>query len=218
MSVIKVGVAEDQQIFRKGLVMLLNSFENITVLHEANDGSVLLDLMANDCPDVVILDYSMPIMGGIETSKEIRKRFNGVKVLILSMYDDEEFVEAAIENGANGYLSKDDDLSEIENAIKGILTNNYYLNDRVSKIFINSLMKQGKINPKFVTNEIEFSPDELRILNMISKEKTTQEIADAMSKSVRTIEKYRTRMMEKVGAQNSVGLVMYAVKNKVIEL
>lgn len=218
MSEIKVGVAEDQQIFRKGLVMLLNSFENIVVIHEANDGSVLLDQMAENCPDVVILDYSMPIMGGIETSKEIRKRYNGVKVLILSMYDDEEFVEAAIENGANGYLSKDDDLSEIENAIKGILTNNYYLNDRVSKIFINSLMKQGKINPKFVTNEIEFNPDELRIFHLISRENTTQEIADTMNKSVRTIEKYRTRMMEKVGAQNSVGLVMYAVKHKIIEL
>lgn len=218
MSEIKVGVAEDQQIFRKGLVMLLNSFENISVIHEADDGSVLLDQMAENCPDVVILDYSMPIMGGIETSKEIRKRFQGVKVLILSMYDDEQFVEAAIENGANGYLSKDDDLSEIENAIKGILTNNYYLNDRVSKIFINSLMKQGRINPKFVTNEIEFNSDELRIFHLISKENTTQEIADIMSKSIRTIEKYRTKMMEKVGAQNSVGLVMYAIKNKIIEL
>lgn len=218
MSEIKVGVAEDQQIFRKGLVMLLNSFENISVIHEADDGSVLLDQMAKNCPDVVILDYSMPIMGGIETSKEIRKCFQGVKVLILSMYDDEQFVEAAIENGANGYLSKDDDLSEIENAIKGILTNNYYLNDRVSKIFINSLMKQGRINPKFVTNEIEFNSDELRIFHLISKENTTQEIADIMSKSIRTIEKYRTKMMEKVGAQNSVGLVMYAIKNKIIEL
>jgi DNA-binding NarL/FixJ family response regulator len=218
MSEIKVGVAEDQQIFRKGLVLLLNSFENISVIHEADDGSVLLDQMAEECPDVVILDYSMPIMGGIETSKEIRKRFNGVKVLILSMYDDEEFVEAAIENGANGYLSKDDDLSEIENAIKGILTNNYYLNDRVSKIFINSLMKQGKINPKFVGNAIDFNSDELRILHLISKENTTQQIADNMNKSIRTIEKYRTRMMEKVGAQNSVGLIMYAVKHKIIEL
>lgn len=218
MSEIKVGVAEDQQIFRKGLVLLLNSFENIAVIHEANDGSVLLDQMAENCPDVVILDYSMPIMGGIETSKEIRKRFNSVKILILSMYDDEEFVESAIENGANGYLSKDDDLSEIENAIKGILSNNYYLNDRVSKIFINSLMKQGKINPKFVSNEIEFNSDELRIFHLISQENTTQQIADTMHKSVRTIEKYRTRMMEKVGAQNSVGLIMYAVKHKIIEL
>lgn len=216
MNQISVGVAEDQQIFRKGLVLLLNSFENISVTHEANDGSVLLDLMADNCPDVVILDYSMPILGGIETCKEIRKRFNGVKVLILSMYDDEEFVETAIENGANGYLSKDDDLSEIENAIHGILNNNYYLNDRVSKIFIDSLMKQGKINPKFVNNAIEFTPDELRILHLISQENTTQQIAGTMNKSIRTIEKYRTRMMEKVGAQNSIGLIMYAVKNKIL--
>lgn len=216
MTQITLGVAEDQQIFRKGLVLLLNSFENLSVTHEANDGSTLLDLMVENCPDIVILDYSMPIMSGIETCKQIRKRFDGVKVLILSMYDDEDFVEAAIENGANGYLSKDDDLSEIQNAIHGILNNNYYLNDRVSKVFINSLMKQGKINPKFVNNSIEFSPDELRIIHLISKENTTQQIADIMNKSVRTIEKYRTQMMEKVGAQNSVGLIMYAVKNKLL--
>lgn len=216
MNQITVGVAEDQQIFRKGLVLLLNSFENIGVTLEANDGSVLLDLMVENCPDVVILDYSMPIMGGIETCKQIRKRFTNVKVLILSMYDDEEFVESAIENGANGYLSKDDDLSEIENAIQGILKNNYYLNDRVSKVFINSLMKQGKLNPKFANNTIEFTPDELRILHLISQENTTQQIADTMNKSIRTIEKYRTRMMEKVGAQNSIGLIMYAVKNKIL--
>lgn len=216
MNQITVGVAEDQQIFRKGLVLLLNSFENITVTQEANDGSVLLDLMAENCPDVVILDYSMPIMGGIETCKQIRKRFEGVKVLILSMYDDENFVETAIENGANGYLSKDDDLSEIESAIQGILKNNYYLNDRVSKVFIDSLMKQGKLNPKFANNTIEFTPDELRVLHLISQENTTQQIADTMNKSIRTIEKYRTRMMEKVGAQNSIGLIMYAVKNNIL--
>lgn len=217
MQAIKIGVAEDQQIFRRGLILLLNSFENIEVVNDAENGSVLLDQMAENCPDIVILDYNMPVMDGIETTKAIRKKYPRVKIILLSMYDDELFVESAIENGANGYLSKDDDLYEIEMAIQGVINNNYYLNDRVSKIFINNLMQNGKINPSFVSNTIQFNQDEIKILCYISKEYTNQEIADELSKSVRTIEKYRARMIEKVGAQNSIGLVMYGIKNKIIQ-
>lgn len=218
MSIIKIGLAEDQAIFRKALIMLLNSFQGMEVVLDAENGSELLDKMAVNCPDIVILDYSMPLMGGIETAQAIRKKFPAVRVIILSMYDDEEFVEAAIENGANGYLSKDDDLQEIEQAIHGVLANNYYLNDRVSKVFINNLMQRGKIHPAFVSSSIDFTHDEIKILNLISKEQTNQQIADTMCKSIRTIEKHKTRMMEKVGAQNNVGLVLYAIKHKIIEI
>jgi two-component system, NarL family, response regulator NreC len=218
MNTIKIGVAEDQQIFRKGLIMLLNGFQGIEVIHEGENGQILLDKMEEAVPDVVILDYSMPVMGGIATAQHIRKNHPEVRIIILSMYDDEEFIEAAIENGANGYLSKDDDLNELESAIQGVLNNHYYLNDRLSKLFVNRLMSKGKINPKFHSVRVEFNADELKILDLISKEFTTQEIADNVSKSVRTIEKYRTRMMEKVGAHNSIGLVMYAIKHKIIEI
>lgn len=218
MSIIKIGIAEDQKIFRKGLVMLLNSFDSIIVVNEAENGYEIINQMANECPDVVILDYNMPLMGGIATTKEIRKKFPSVKIILLSMYDDEEFVENAIDNGANGYLSKDDDLSEIELAIKGVMSNNYYLNDRVSKVFINTLINQGKISPTFVKNDSVFSTEELKVLRLMSKEMTTVQIADELNKSPRTIEKQKTNMMEKVGAQNSIGLIMYGIKNKLIEL
>lgn len=218
MSIIKIGIAEDQKIFRKGLVMLLNSFDGIIVVNEAENGHEIINQMANECPDVVILDYNMPLMGGIATTKEIRKKFPQVKIILLSMYDDEEFVENAIENGANGYLSKDDDLSEIESAIKGVLSNNYYLNDRVSKVFINTLINQGKISPTFVKNDAIFSTEELKVLRLMSKEMTTVQIADELNKSPRTIEKQKTNMMEKVGAQNSIGLIMFGIKHKLIEI
>lgn len=218
MNTIKVGVAEDQQIFRKGLIMLLNGFEGVEVVHEGENGQLLFDqLDANMLPDVVILDYSMPVLGGIPTAKKIRENYPDVKIIILSMYDDEEFIEAAIENGANGYLSKDDDLNELDSAIKGVLSNHYYLNDRLSKLFVNGLMNRGKIDPKFKSHNIEFNEEELKILQLISKEYTTTEIADTVNKSTRTVEKYRTRMMEKVGAHNSIGLIMYAVKHDLIQ-
>lgn len=215
---IQIGVAEDQKMFRKGLIMLLNSFEGIEVIYEGENGKELIDQINDDPPNVVILDYSMPVMGGIETSSYLREKFPEIKIILLSMYDDEEFIEKAIESGANGYLSKDDDLSELDSAIKGVLSNHYYLNDRLSKLFINGLMNKGKINPKFVEKPVEFNEVELSILELISKEFTTQEIADEVHKSIRTIEKYRTRMMEKVGAQNSIGLIMYAIKHKLITI
>ena len=172
--------------------------------------------MRKNCPQVVILDYSMPLLNGIETTKAIRLNFPTVKIILLSMYEAEEFVEAAINAGANSYLSKDDDLSEINKAIEAVLHSNYYLNDRVSAIMIGNLIKSGKIDPKYKNNSVEFSPDEIKIIDLISKEFTTQQIADKLFKSTRTIEKYRTKMMERVGASNSVGLIMYAVKNKII--
>lgn len=215
---ITIGIAEDQQIFRKGLLLLLNSFKWMKVICEGENGKALIDQFGQEVPQVVVLDYSMPVMGGIETTKHIRTHFPETKIILLSMYDDEEFIESAIENGANGYLSKDDDLNELEAAIKSVLSNHYYLNDRLSKVFINRLMSKGKIHPEFENETVEFSEDEVLILDLISKEYTNQEIADKLCKGVRTVEKYRSRMIEKVGAQNTIGLIMYAIKHKVIDL
>lgn len=214
---ITIGIAEDQQIFRKGLILLLNNFKGMKVICEGESGKALIDMFCLEIPNVVIIDYSMPVMGGIETSKYIRTNFPETKIILLSMYDEEEFVESAIESGANGYLSKDDDLKELEIAIKSVIYNNYYLNDRLSKLFINRMMKKGKIEPKFVNEKIEFNDEEVRIIQLISQEYTNYEIADKLFKSVRTIEKYRSRMIEKVGAQNTIGLIMYAIKHKIID-
>ena len=214
---ITIGIAEDQQIFRKGLLMLLNSFKGMKVICEGENGKALIDKFEQEVPQVVILDYSMPVMGGIETTKYIRFNFPETKIILLSMYDDEEFIESAIEYGANGYLSKDDDLNELDAAIKGVLSNHYYLNDRLSKIFVNRLMSRGKIQPEFENERIDFSDEEISIIQLISQECTNHEIADKLFKSVRTIEKYRSKLIEKVGAQNTIGLIMYAIKHKVID-
>lgn len=215
---ITIGIAEDQQIFRKGLLMLLNSFKGMKVICEGENGKVLIDQFEQEVPKVVILDYSMPVMGGIETTKYIRFNFPETKIILLSMYDDEEFIETAIEYGANGYLSKDDDLNELDAAIKGVLSNHYYLNDRLSKMFVNRLMSRGKIQPEFENERIDFNDEEISIIQLISQECTNHEIADKLFKSVRTIEKYRSKLIEKVGAQNTIGLIMYAIKHKVIDL
>jgi DNA-binding NarL/FixJ family response regulator len=218
MKYINVGIAEDQEIFRKGLIGLVESIPGVTITAEATNGLELLTFMHNRCPDVVILDYNMPVLNGIQTALEIKKKFHHVRVIILSMYSEEEIVLHALENGVHAFLSKDDDLEEIERAIKGVLSNNYFFNDRLSKVFLNQLLEQGKIDPIFPTNAEKFSVDELKIIQLISEERTTSEIAQIMNKSVRTIEKYRTTMMDRVGAQNSIGLIMYAIKHKLLSI
>lgn len=218
MKYINVGIAEDQEIFRKGLIGLLESIPGVHICAEATNGLELLTFMQSRCPDIVILDYNMPVLNGIQTALEIKKKYHHVRVIILSMYSEEEIVLHALENGAHAFLSKDDDLEEIERAIKGVLNNNYFFNDRLSKVFLNQLLEQGKIEPKFPKQNEKFSVDELKIIQLISQEKTTAEIASVMNKSVRTIEKYRTNMMERVGAQNSIGLIMYAIKHNLLSI
>lgn len=215
---IKIAIAEDQSIFRNGLSKLLNDIEGFEVVLAVENGQLLIDALQTTAIDLALIDFRMPVKNGIEATKEIRERFPEMKVLLLSMYDDVEFVELAIENGANGYLSKDDDAEEIQLAIRSAVETGYYLNDRTSKMFIAKMVHSGKIQPAFEASPTSvFNENELVILELICSEMTTQEIADKLFKSRRTIESARTLMMNKVGARNVVGLVMYALQNGIVK-
>ncbi len=216
--IIKIAIAEDQSIFRNGLSKLLNDIEGFEVVLAVENGQLLIDALQTTAIDLSLIDFRMPVKNGIEATKEIRERFPEMKVLLLSMYDDVEFVELAIENGANGYLSKDDDAEEIQLAIRSAVETGYYLNDRTSKMFIAKMVHSGKIQPVFEASPTSiFNENELVILELICSEMTTQEIADKLFKSRRTIESARTLMMNKVGARNVVGLVMYALQNGIVK-
>jgi len=215
-SVIRVGIAEDQAIYRQGLENLINSFDGVNVVCSVENGQELINKLQHERVDVVFLDYRMPILNGLETVRRIRKFDKKLKILIISMYDDNVFVEQTIESGANGYLSKDDSPEEIERAVFSCMETGYYLSDRTSKMLISKLMVNGKIKPQVESRYVEFTQFELQVLQMICKEFTTQEIADVTFKAKRTIEGARTMMLQKVGARNVVGLVMYAVKHNLI--
>lgn len=216
-NTIRIAIAEDQSIFRNGLAKLLNDIEGFEVVLAVENGQLLIDSLQTTPVDLALIDFRMPVKNGIEATKEIREKFPEVKVLLLSMYDDVEFVELAIENGANGYLSKDDDAEEIQLAIRSAVETGYYLNDRTSKMFIAKMVHSGKILPVFEATSGIFNENELVILELICSEMTTQEIADKLFKSRRTIESARTLMMNKVGARNVVGLVMYAIQNGIVK-
>lgn len=214
---ITIGVAEDQKIYRDGLIAMLNGTENCKVTIEAESGVELLLKMKGNVPDVVLLDYRMPEMNGIDVAKKIREKYDNVKILLLSYFDNQEFVVRAVECGANGYLSKDDEPEEILQAIESAVETGYYMNNRTSKCLIGELVRQGKVVPSF-DGAVEFSRVELQIIKYICQEKSASEIGLLLYRSKRTVDGYRAGIMKKIGARNVVGIVMYAVKHKLVEL
>ena len=215
---IKIGIAEDQAMFRAGIIEVLNSRENIKVVAEACDGRELINKIRGNVPDLLLLDYKMPKLNGSETAQILVKKHPDLKILMLSNYEDEEFILSSLASGAVGYITKDEDADEIFKAIESTISIGYYMNDRTSKHLIKNLMRNGKIKPTFQLGEEELNPNEREVIRLMSKEYTTKEIAGLMHKGVRTIDGYKAEIMRKTGAKNACGVIMYGVKNGIIEV
>lgn len=216
---IKVAIADDHQIFRKGVILSLRSYTNIKFVFEAENGQELLDKLAvagEDLPDVVLCDLRMPQKDGIDTTKMIAKNFPTVRVIILTMYEDERFVGHLMDCGAAGYLLKSTEPGEIKKAINDVARTGFYLNPFVNKVLIRKNFSKQKFNPN-LTSEIVLSDKEKEVLTLVCMEFTAAEIAQKMEISARTVEAIKDRLMERFGVKNSVGLVFFAMKNQLID-
>jgi len=216
MNTLKVMIADDHALFRKGMVSIIRDFDGIEITGEASNGKELLQIMEISQPDVVLLDLKMPEMDGMEANQAIQKNFPDVKVVVLSMYDDDKFIIHLIEMGANGYLLKNADPEEVEEAILAVQENGFYFNNHVSKVMLKGLINKKKIKPSF-NDVVELTARELQVLRLICKENTNTEIAEQLFLSARTIDGYRNKLLTKIGARNTAGIVMYAVKNGLID-
>ena len=215
---VKIGIAEDQTLFRQGLIQILNDFENVEVVVEAENGQEFLDKIQDTPVDIAFLDYKMPVLNGAKTAQELTKHFPSTKILFISMYNEEEFIVSAIENGANGYITKDQDVDEIELAIDSIMSTGYYMNDGTSKLLIGNLLSNGKLSPTFKQGEKSLTELELTIIKLICQEYSTKEISQYLHRGIRTVEGMRSNILKKTGAKNSNGIVMYAVKKGIVEI
>lgn len=213
---IKIAIADDYKIYRDGLKVGLSADENLTVVMEADNGQDLIDGLPASSPDVVLMDLKMPLMDGVEATKEIRKKFSSIKVLVVTMYDDDKFIIHLMENGANGYLLKNAEPDEIRKAIYSVHENGYYFNDVVNKALLKKLVLKNNLKPSFNQN-IELTEREMEVLKLICHEKTAAEIAKEIFLSPRSVEGIRQRLIEKVGVRNTAGLVMFAVKNNMVD-
>jgi DNA-binding NarL/FixJ family response regulator len=216
MSFIKVAIADDHKIFRKGVILSLRSYTNIKFVQEAENGDELLQGIPESQPDVILMDLRMPQKDGIESTKVISRQYPDIRVLVLTMYEDERFVSHLMENGANGYLLKSADPSEIRKAIMEVMTKGYYLNNFVNRVLLKKSHARTKTIPS-LTSEIVLSEKEREVIRLLCMEFTASEIAQKMEISPRTVEAIKDRLMERFGVKNTAGLVFFAVKNNLID-
>ncbi|MBS1948502.1 MAG: response regulator transcription factor [Bacteroidetes bacterium] len=216
MNVIKVAIADDHKIFRKGVILSLRPYNNIKFVQEAENGQELLDGLKDSGPDVILMDLRMPLKDGIETTKQVAKQYPNIHILALTMYEDERFVSHMMEIGANGYLLKSADPAEIKKAIVEVATKGYYLNNFVNRVLLKKSHARSKVIPN-LNIEVTLTDRERDVLKYICMEFTAQEIAQKMEVSARTVEAIKDRLMERFGAKNTAGLVFFAVKNNLID-
>jgi DNA-binding NarL/FixJ family response regulator len=216
-ELIRVIIADDHVLYRAGVKNALSSKKNIKVIAEADNGSHLLNLLKGIQPDVILLDIQMPIMDGIATLPEIKKLYPNIRVIMLTMMDDQSMITKLMELGANSYLTKTSDSEIIYEAIKTCYEQEFYFNSLTNKALLNNLRHKAPNSIKLQQEDATLSDKEITVLRLMCEEKSTREIAEAVDLSPRTIEAIRDKLKTKTGAKSTAGLIMFAVKNKLLE-
>ena len=209
MKPIRVLLADDHALVRAGFRALLQSLPDMEVVAEAGDGREALRLIDLHQPDVVLMDIGMPGLNGLEAAARIVEESPHIRVIILSMHATEEYVLRALRAGAVGYLLKDAGTAELELAVRAVVRGEMYLSPAVSKHVIAEYVQRVSSEP----NSFEqLSPRHREILQLIAEGQTTKEIAQTLDLSVKTIETYRTQIMERLDIHDIAGLVRYAIR------
>jgi DNA-binding NarL/FixJ family response regulator len=213
---IKLIMADDHEIFRDGFRLMLSKYPEFILAGEAANGKELIDLTEQLNPDVIITDIKMPLMDGIEATKKITERFPGIGIIGLSMYDDDELIIEMLEAGAIGYLIKNAGKEQITEAIRTVYNHEpYYCKTTSHKL--TTMIAKSRFNPYKKNAKAEFSEREKEIIELICAQLTNKEIADKLFISVRTVEGHRLKILEKMNVKNTVGLVVYAMKNGIVK-
>ncbi|MBC7887980.1 MAG: response regulator transcription factor [Ferruginibacter sp.] len=214
---IKVLIADDHVLYRAGVKTALSTKKDIKIIAEADNGMHLLNMLKMIHPDVILLDIQMPVMDGIGALPEIKKNWPNIKVIMLTMMDDHSMITKLMELGANSYLSKTSDSEIIYEAIKTCFEQEYYFNSLTNQaLLINLKQRNNVVSQKFAPQEAHLNDKEMLILKLMCEEKTTKEIADMVDLSPRTVEAIRDKLKVKTGAKSTAGLIMYAVKNNIL--
>lgn len=210
-------IVDDHVLLRNGLAGLLKS-KGFNVLFEAGNGKEFIAKLSTDnIPDLVLMDINMPEMDGFETTRWLKMNYPSIKVLALSMYDNEASIIRMLKNGAKGYILKDSEPNELTNAIRGILQKGFHYSELVSGKLINAINKIEDEGSES-NNLVRLNERELEFLKHACSEMNYKEIADIMCVSPRTVDGYRDHLFEKLQIKTRVGLVLYAIKNKIIDV
>jgi len=210
----KVVIVDDHTLFRNGLRILLNTLEDYQVVAEAANGRQFLDLLEKNVPDLVLLDINMPVMDGIEAATIAQKLYPELKIITLSMYGEEDYYYKMVNAGVKGFVLKNSDIKEVKTALDVVYDGGSFFSSELLQNLVNSL----KSSSKSKETHAELSEREMEILILICQGLSNQEIGDKLFISKRTVDKHRANILEKSESKNTAQLVVYAIKNKLVEL
>lgn len=219
MRKIRIALCDDHTLFRVGMSTILGQVHDVDLILEAANGQELIDRMPGKMPDVVLLDLQMPVLDGTATADYIREHWPLVKIIILTMHDEDRMVLHLLEKGVSGYLLKDAEAGEVEKAIRTVMDEGVYLNDFITKVMLRKMTNKTrveKVNPGFYNSKILLSEREKEVLTFICEGMSTNQISEKMFLSPRTVEGHRLRILEKTGTKNTAGMVAYAFKNDLV--
>lgn len=210
---IRIAIADDHILFCDGLGLIIKSHPGFELVHAAHNGQQLIDGIRKlkIPPDVVLLDIAMPVKDGIETAKELLAEYPGMRILPLSMHDHHDYILHLLNLGTHGYLFKNSSAEEVHRAIETVVQKGHYFSDHVSQVMLDGLKRKGAVPPK-LNETCQFSSREIEVCELMKEGLTTQEIADRLFISNRTVETHRKNMMEKLGVKNSAGVIYRALK------
>ena len=219
MNSIKIILVDDHDIVRDGIKSLLSGIDDIEIIGEAGDGNEVLEFLSKNTVDIVVLDISLKTISGLEITKIICEKYPSVKVLILSMYTNEEYVFTAIKNGAKGYLPKNTTRKELVEAIQTIFTGEEFFSEHISNIILKSYIRNVKGTPQTEEKkDSKLSQRETEILTLFAEGFSNQEIADKLFISIRTVESHKNHIMQKLELKSTMDLLKFAIKNKLVDL
>ena len=213
---IRVVIADDHEIFRDGLALMISKQKELELVGQAENGKELVQLAEKTQPEVVITDIKMPVCDGIEATKILLKKLPDVKIIALSMFDEEKLIVEMLEAGAKGYLLKNADKSEITEAVQEAYQDRvYYCRHTSAKLA--SMILKSSFNPYRKQEAAPaFTERETEIIKLICRQCTAHEIGERLFISRRTVEGYRTKILEKMNVKNAVGVLLYAIKHKIV--
>ncbi|HNY14744.1 MAG TPA: response regulator transcription factor [Bacteroidales bacterium] len=213
MEKIRIIITDDHQLFRNGLKILLSSFPEFEVAGEASNGAELIELLRTTKTDVILMDINMPEMDGIEATRKVGSLNQGICVIALSMYGEEEYYYKMVDAGAKGFLLKDSDISEVKEAIVTVMKGGSFFSQELLYHVIQKIKHREQ-----ETKSANLSRREKEILAKICEGLSNQEIADTLFISKRTVDKHRANLLGKTNSKNTASLILFAIKNKLIEI
>ncbi len=207
----RILIADDHDVVRSGVRSILESREGWEVVAEAKDGKEAIDLALATRPDVVVLDYALPLVNGVEATRQIRTRVPGAEVLIFTMHDTDSLVRDVLEAGARGFLLKSDARQFLISAVESLAAHKPFFTGKVSETLLETYLSRGS------TTESALSAREKAVVQLISEGKTNKQIADILSISTKTVETHRAMAMRKLNLETTAGLIRYAIRNGLVE-